>query len=1790
MKTRTTTNLKLLLSIFLLGSNVLKAQIKKQFSPRFSEGIHGNVTMIANNVLSRSATGSYIGEAGNHDFNNNVFVDIDSDVTTFNSSSANLINPEPSISCLTIKKAYLYWAAADLKEKDPRDEPNWNYNMVKLMLPGSSNYQNFIADEVIFRGRDEVNNFVNDPYVCFKDITKEVENLSNPYGKYQIANVKAKQGELISHLGNNTGTSGGWQILFIYENPKLPSKNISIFDGYANVTKYVNNFDIQFDGFLTVPNGDVNAEVVLGALEGDRDLTGDKLQIKDVNNNWVNLAYGLRDENNFFNSRISKNGSDFIDRNPASTNTLGFDADIFTLNNTNNTIIKNNQTATTIRLTSNQETYGLFLLGFSVDVWKPDLAPLLLTIDKPINTAVTVNDEITFSAEVKNLGNDDVKDLEMVAEIPKGTTLVEPIIGLPTGISYRYNSGNRKLTFIAEKGITDVKDTAYVISFKVKVKDQCYFLEALRAINLEVQLVATYNGVLNNSIQITKSSSSNNDCGIGNEKPTVFSISKPDKAKWITDKNFLNRTISCDDDEALVNAQALTPEASCNLKKKKITGVFTSSAECSTNGTYVNTWTFVDSYGRVSEVYEQTITIIDEKAPVFNENLPETEIAVNCDAVPEAAVLTATDNCDTSVTVNYSEEIKNQNASCASNYTIVRTWTVSDCSGNSTTHSQTVKVSDTTAPVFTESLPETEIAVSCDAVPEAAVLTATDNCDTSVVVNYTEEIKNQNASCTSNYTIIRNWTVSDCSGNSTAHSQTVKVSDTTAPVFTEGLPEIEIAVSCDTIPVAAVLTAKDNCDLEVTVNYSEEIKNQNASCTSNYTIVRNWTISDCSGNSTTHSQIVKVSDTIAPVFNESLPEAEIATSCDAVPEAAVLTATDNCDSSVVVNYSEEIQDQNASCISNYTIIRNWTVSDCSGNSTTHSQTVKVNDTTAPVFTESLPESEITASCDAVPEATILTATDNCDTEVTVNYSEEIKNQDASCTSNYTIIRNWTVSDCSGNSTTHSQTVKVSDTTAPVFTESLPEIEIAMSCDAVPVAAVLTATDNCDSNVTVNYTEETKDQDTNCASNYTIIRTWTVSDCSGNSTTHSQTVKVSDTTAPVFTESLPETEIEASCDTIPEAAVLTATDNCDTSVTVNYSEEIKDQNASCISNYTIVRNWTISDCSGNSTTHSQTVKVSDTTAPVFTESLPEAEIIASCDAIPVAAVLTATDNCDTSVIVNYSEEIKDQNASCTSNYTIIRNWTVSDCSGNSTTHSQTVKVSDTTAPVFTESLPEAEITASCNAVPEAAVLTATDNCDTSVIVNYTEEIQHQNASCTSNYTIIRNWIVSDCSGNSTTHSQTVKVSDTNAPVFTESLPKIEIVVSCDAVPEAAILTATDNCDLEVTVNYSEEIKDQNASCISNYTIVRNWTISDCSGNSTTHSQTVKVSDIIAPVFTEILPEAEITASCDDIPIAAILTATDNCDSEVTVNYSEEIKDQDASCTSNYIIIRNWTVSDCSGNSTTHSQTVKVSDTIASELLSTLEDITVMCNEIPDIPELEFQDNCSENVTQIDFTETNTFDGTNNDYEIIREWLVGDSCGNNATFTQIITVIIENNEVEENETVFKCIDDGDINLNDYLTNQNNDGTWEVTSGEAVINDGIFNPLNSDLGDYVFTYSVLNEGCLSSIKVRININEDCSVLPCGRKDIKISKVVTPNHDAWNEYFKVTDECSFITGVQLFNRWGTKIYKSSNYKNDWNGLAMNSSFGGDKYLPAGTYYYIVVLKDSGLKPFTGAIYLGTK
>ena len=134
------------------------------------------------------------------------------------------------------------------------------------------------------------------------------------------------------------------------------------------------------------------------------------------------------------------------------------------------------------------------------------------------------------------------------------------------------------------------------------------------------------------------------------------------------------------------------------------------------------------------------------------------------------------------------------------------------------------------------------------------------------------------------------------------------------------------------------------------------------------------------------------------------------------------------------------------------LTRVWTATDDCGNATAHTQTITVEDTTAPEFA-SVP-ADYTAECTDELVFDDASATDNCG-DVSIAVSTETIAGD--CIGTSTIIRTFTATDDCGNSTSATQTISVVDTTAPELV--IPE-DYTAECDEELAFDEATASDNC----------------------------------------------------------------------------------------------------------------------------------------------------------------------------------------------------------------------------------------------------------------------------------------------------------------------------------------------------------------------------------------------------------------------------------------------------------------------------------------------------------------------------------------------------------------------------------------------------------------------------------------------------------------------------------------------------------------------------------------------------------
>ncbi len=78
------------------------------------------------------------------------------------------------------------------------------------------------------------------------------------------------------------------------------------------------------------------------------------------------------------------------------------------------------------------------------------------------------------------------------------------------------------------------------------------------------------------------------------------------------------------------------------------------------------------------------------------------------------------------------------------------------------------------------------------------------------------------------------------------------------------------------------------------------------------------------------------------------------------------------------------------------------------------------------------------------------------------------------------------------------------------------------------------------------------------------------------------------------------------------------------------------------------------------------------------------------------------------------------------------------------------------------------------------------------------------------------------------------------------------------------------------------------------------------------------------------------------------------------------------------------------------------------------------------------------------------------------------------------------------------------------------------------------------------------------------------------------SPNGDGQNDKFIIQNAVGKHVSLEVYNRWGNRVYKSADYQNDWGGEVTEGFFVG-RAIPDGTYYYIIIVEKSD--KYTGFI-----
>jgi gliding motility-associated-like protein len=389
-------------------------------------------------------------------------------------------------------------------------------------------------------------------------------------------------------------------------------------------------------------------------------------------------------------------------------------------------------------------------------------------------------------------------------------------------------------------------------------------------------------GACMNNYRLIRTWTATDECGNSSITEQVLTVTDRTKPVFTTAVP-VNATVECSAIPAqpdLMATDNCSPAAGIRIEKNETRQNI--PGECTNSYRLIRTWTATDECGNSTTV-QQVLTVQDKTPPVFT-LVPPSNLTVDCDAIPAAPEMTATDNCSmNNVTVVYSLKKTYLSTDCPNHYRLTRTWTATDECGNKAVATQVITVVDNTAPVFTTPAPA-DITVNCDAVPAPAAMSATDNCSRPINVKVKHEVRREPGNCPGNYRLINIWTATDECGNRSEVRQVITVIDDIKPVIAAA--PADITINCgQPVPTGMIeLAVTDNCQpnmprVRYTIDpYVKDLCN-------GYTITRRWKAVDACGNA---ADDVTQRIIVLPCPKPEL-EADVAVNCSSNPFVTLKT-------------------------------------------------------------------------------------------------------------------------------------------------------------------------------------------------------------------------------------------------------------------------------------------------------------------------------------------------------------------------------------------------------------------------------------------------------------------------------------------------------------------------------------------------------------------------------------------------------------------------------------------------------------------------------------------------------------------------------------------------------------------------------------------------------------------------------------------------------------------------------------------------------------------------------------
>lgn len=151
------------------------------------------------------------------------------------------------------------------------------------------------------------------------------------------------------------------------------------------------------------------------------------------------------------------------------------------------------------------------------------------------------------------------------------------------------------------------------------------------------------------------------------------------------------------------------------------------------------------------------------------------------------------------------------------------------------------------------------------------------------------------------------------------------------------------------------------------------------------------------------------------------------------------------------------------------------------------------------------------------------------------------------------------------------------------------------------------------------------------------------------------------------------------------------------------------------------------------------------------------------------------------------------------------------------------------------------------------------------------------------------------------------------------------------------------------------------------------------------------------------------------------------------------------------------------------------------------------------------------------------------------MVDGQCGSNSSHGRLYVMPLPNIGLGK-DTSF-CLDPMNHLILRGGFSKDYDFVWKnLDEPTYVMNDSVIDVYNT--GNYELTVIDKISGCINKDTVYARIHSDC---------FKVPNLITPNGDEHNQKFKILGIEGNTWKLEIFNRWGDRVYHSLGYNNDW-------------------------------------------